>query len=99
MNILQILVLIYLKNYYLYYALTVLFTIIESIMINSCANKMFPELKQKTDKKIDVETQKEITKNVVALTMHKVGGAVIIATDCVLISAFLGGDIPYIQQK
>lgn len=89
MSIVQIVVLILFKNYYLYFSISILFTLIECILIQVCANKLFPEINGKSQP-LDKEIKKEITKNVAALSMHKIGGAVVFSTDNILISAFLG---------
>lgn len=89
MTIIQIVVLVIFKNYYLYFSISILFTLIECVWIQIIATKMFPEIKGKAQP-IDSITKKEITKNVTALSMHKIGGAVVFSTDNILISTFLG---------
>lgn len=89
MTIIQIIVLIVFKNYYLYFSISILFTLIECILIQIVANKMFPEINGKAQP-IDKDTKKEITKNVTALSMHKIGSAVVFSTDSILVSSFLG---------
>lgn len=89
MSIVQIVVLILFKNYYLYFSISILFTLIECILIQVYANKLFPEINGKSQP-LDKETKKEISKNVTALGMHKIGGAVVFSTDNILISSFLG---------
>lgn len=89
MTIIQIVVLIVFKNYYLYFSISILFTIVECVLIQVSANKLFPEINGKAQP-IDKDTKKEITKNVTALSMHKIGGAMVFSTDNILISAFLG---------
>lgn len=89
MTIIQIMVLIIFQNYYLYFSISILFTLIECIWIQVVANKMFPEISGKAQP-LDKLTKKEISKNVTALSMHKIGGAVVFSTDNILISTFLG---------
>ena len=89
MSIIQIGILIIFKNYYLYFSISILFTLIECILINVVANKLFPEINGKSEP-LDIKTKKEITKNVTALSMHKIGGIVVFSTDNILISTFLG---------
>lgn len=89
MSIVQIIVLLVFKNYYLYFAINILFTIVESVLIHVSANKLFPDINGKSIA-LDKETKKEITKNVSALSMHKIGGAVVLSTDNILISTFFG---------
>lgn len=89
MTIIQIIVLMVFKNYYLYFSVSILFTLIECILIRKVADKMFPEIRGKA-RAIDDITKKEITKNVTALSMHKIGSAVVYSTDNILISTFFG---------
>lgn len=89
MSILQIIVLLIFKNYYLYFSITILFTIIECFCIYRMANKMYPNINGKSQP-LDIATKKEITKNVTALSMHKIGSAVVFSTDNILISIFCG---------
>lgn len=85
----QAVVLIIFKNYYAYLSITIVFTLAENIAIQVVANKMFPEINGPAPQ-IDKETKKEITKNVTALSMHKIGGAVVFSTDNILVSTFFG---------
>jgi len=89
MSIVQAILLIIFKNYYLYFSITIIFTIVECIWIYRIANKMYPNINGKT-KPLDEETKKEITKNITALSMHKIGGAVVFSTDSILTSIFCG---------
>ncbi len=89
MTILQIIVLILTKNYYVFFVVNILCTTAECLIIHKLAKKLFPNISGKSQP-VDAETKKVITKNVVALSMHKVGGAVVFSTDNILISAFLG---------
>lgn len=89
MTIAQIVILMIFKNYYLYFGVSILSTLIECILIRIVADKMFPEIRGKAGT-IDDATKKEITKNVTALSMHKIGSAVVYSTDNILISTFFG---------
>ncbi len=89
MTIIQIVVLLLTKDYYLYFAMQILFTIVECVWIYVVANKKYPEINGKSEP-LDKETKKEITKNVTALSMHKIGASVVFSTDNILISSFLG---------
>lgn len=85
----QIVVLILTKNYYLYFSISILFALVECVMVQVVANKLYPEINGKAEK-LDSVTKKEITKNVTAISMHKVGSAVVFSTDNILISSLLG---------
>lgn len=89
MTILQILTLIVFKNYYVYFIITIIFTFMEGLIVNIVAKKMYPEIEGKSEP-LDSITKKEITKNVSALSMHKIGGLVVFSTDNILISSLFG---------
>lgn len=89
MTLLQIAVLLLFRNYYAYFAVNIVFTILECVIIHVVANKKFPEINGKGSV-LDVQTKKDITKNVAALSMHKIGSAVVFSTDNILLSSFFG---------
>lgn len=89
LTILQIGALLLFKNFYIYFAVESFTTVVECIVVTIVANKYFPQANGKSNA-LDSDTKKSITKNVVALSMHKVGSAVVFATDNILISAIFG---------
>ena len=90
LNIIQILILYITKNYYLYLITKILCILLENIIINIKANKLYPYLKEKNIKPIEKETKENIINRVRALMIHRTSGAVTNGTDNILISAFLG---------
>ena len=90
LNIIQILILLITKNYYLYLIIKIICTLLENIIINIKANKLYPFLKEKNIKPIKKEIKDNIINRVKALIIHKTSGAVTNGTDNILISAFLG---------
>lgn len=89
MTIIQIVVLCITKNYYIYFAVNIVFTWLEAVLVKRWANKLYPHINGDAID-IDQGTKKEITKNVAALSLNKIGSAVVNSTDNVLISVFLG---------
>ena len=89
MTILQIIVLVLFRNYYLFFSLSIMFAIVECFSIHITANRLFPEINGKSNPLDDI-TKKEIKKNITALSMHKIGSAVVFSTDNILISTFFG---------
>lgn len=89
MSISQVVSLILFRNYYLYFTLTIIFTVIECGFIYIIAQKMFPNIRGIANP-LENSTKKEITKNVMALSLHKIGGAVVFSTDSILTSMFCG---------
>lgn len=90
LNIIQIIYLIFTKNYIGYLVLQILNTLLENIFVSRKANKMYPYLKEKDNIPIDKETKQEIIKNTKAMMMHKVGGVVVNSTDNIILSKFIG---------
>lgn len=89
MTILQIAVLLIFKNYYIFFIINIMFTIIESLLVYFSARNLYPEINGKSEP-LDESTKKEISKNIAAISLHKIGNAVVFSTDNILISSMLG---------
>lgn len=89
LNIIQIIVLILTKNYYLYLILKIVFKLLENIVIIIIVNIKYPYLKDNKEK-ISLEDKNNIFKNIKALFFHKIGGFIVLGTDNILISKFFG---------
>lgn len=89
MTVIQIIVILLTKNYYLFFAVNIVFTILESVLIHIMANKLIPEINGKGSE-IDASTKKQITKNITALSLHRIGSAIVNSTDTILVSSFFG---------
>ena len=72
--------------------MTIIFTIIDCLLINIIAKKIYPEING-VSKPLDNDTKKEIIRNVSALSLHKICGAIVTSTDNILISLFIGIEI------
>ena len=90
LNVVQILILLITKNYYLYLIIKIILIMIENIVINFKANKIYPYLLEKNVKPIKKEVKDNITNRIKALMIHKTSLVVTKGTDNILISAFLG---------
>lgn len=90
MNILQITILILTKNYVAYLSIKIIFRILENVVITIIANKMYPYIKEKNIKKIDQDVQQSIIKKVKGLIFHKIGSFIVLGSDNIMISTFLG---------
>ena len=90
LNTVQILILLITKNYYLYLIIKIILIMIENIVINFRANKIYPYLLEKNVKPIKKEVKDNITNRIKALMIHKTSLVVTKGTDNILISAFLG---------
>ena len=88
MSGLQVAAIVIFKNYYIYYPITIVFTIVDALSVYLVAKKYYPEISGPSNK-LDDDTKREITRNITAISMHKVGGAIVFSTDNILISAFI----------
>lgn len=88
LNLSQILILVYSKNYYLYLSLKIIYQIFENFAIMIYANKNYKFLNEYKKCKIDKKTEKDIFTRVKALFLHKIGGIIVSGTDNIIISKF-----------
>lgn len=89
LNIIQILILIYIKNYYLYLIVKIVCQLIENIILSILCNHFYPFIMEKSQK-LDRNTEFTIFKKVKAMIYHKVGGILVFSTDSLIINKFLG---------
>lgn len=90
MNTFQILILILTQNYIAYLSIKIIFRIFENIIITAIANKMYPYIKEKSKTEIDIKTKNSIIQKVKGLIFHKVGSFLVLGSDNIIISTFLG---------
>jgi O-antigen/teichoic acid export membrane protein len=90
LNISQILILLITKNFYLYLAIKIVFRLIENFALNILTTKLYPFIKDKNFKKLDKRTISSIYKQIRGLAYHKVGSYIVLSTDNIVISIFLG---------
>lgn len=90
MNILQIIILMTTHNYYLYLMIKIVCRIIENIIITYIVNKKYEYLKGKINEKLDAETKLDISRRLKASIFHNVGGFLVLGTDNIIISKFIG---------
>lgn len=82
------LVLLLTRNYYLYVASTVAFTVVWNALTYWQSHRLFPEIVPQG--RLPDESRRRIVSDVKAIFMHKVGSAVSFTFDNVVISTFLG---------
>lgn len=90
MNGLQILVLAFTSNYFLFLGLQILSTFSENLILSRKADREFPWLKEKVDTKLPDYIMHEVVRNIKAMILHRVGGIAVDSTDNLLISKFFG---------
>jgi len=88
-NILQIIILLVIKDYYCYIIVLPLCTIINNLYTAFTVNKKYKDIKQ-TKEKLELEQSLEIKKNIKGMILQKIGGVVLSNVDYIIISAFLG---------
>ena len=86
----QLLILYFSKNYYLYLIVKIIMRLLENLVISIIACFYYPYLSSKKIEKLDSKIERDIFKKIKALFFHKVGGFVILGTDNIIISKFLG---------
>lgn len=89
-NLVQIIVLVFYKQYILYLIVQILVTMLSNVFISRKVDKLFPYLKFYKKEIIDVDTRKHIKKNVLGTMSSRLGGIIVTGTDNLLISAFIG---------
>lgn len=89
MTILQIVVLLLWKNYYLYLVISIVVPFIKNVIATRIINKEFPFLKEKASK-LPKEDMKKVEKNVVATFLYKVSSTLSATIDTILVSKFMG---------
>jgi Membrane protein involved in the export of O-antigen and teichoic acid len=89
-NILQIFILFRTKNFILYLCTQILFSFFTNFFLAKKAEKMYPYLKSYEKEKLEKSDRSAIYKNVRAMFMHRIGGAIVNGTDNILISKFFG---------
>lgn len=87
--ILQIIILILTKNYFLYLGIMVAATFSQNIMVSVQVNKMYPYLLDNEIEKLDADDKLTIRRNVGAMVFHKLGYVVVFSTDSILMAKFV----------
>ena len=93
----QLLILIFLKNYYIYILVVLLTQIITNIATAVVVDKMFPNYKPIG--KLPKEEQKQINCRIRDLFTAKFGSVILSSADTIVISAFLGLTVLAIYQN
>jgi O-antigen/teichoic acid export membrane protein len=89
-NIAQIIVLLITGNFLLFLTVQLVLNLIENIMVSRKADRLYPYLLDKNIHNLDAESKSSIFKNVRAIIMHKLGIRLVLSTDNIIISSFIG---------
>ena len=90
LNILQLLFLYITHDYYLYLVIKIIMRVLENVVITLIVNKMYSYLNGGNIKPLSKDVKQDIQKKVKALFFHKIGSFVVLSTDNIIISKFLG---------
>lgn len=89
-NVLQIILLYQTKNFIVFLAVMVIARAAENAVLHRYASRSYPYLDSRNVSKLTETTISEIRKKVNGAVFHKIGGFVVLGTDNILISKFLG---------
>lgn len=86
---LQILVILFTGNFYLYLLTAAAVELLQKIFVSCYLNRLYPYLLDKQVKKLSHEETGEVVRKTKALVLHKVGDVARLQTDSMIISAFI----------
>lgn len=89
-QLLQILFLLVTPSYYLYLIIQICVTIFSNLQISRVANKQYPFLRQHRKVSVPHQTLAFLKRNVIGMISAKLGGIVVLGTDNIILSSFLG---------
>lgn len=90
LSVTQVGVLMLTANFGLFLGVQILFTIVENVALSRKVDRIYPFLNDQEPVSLEGGEREGILKNVRALIFHRLGGAVLVGTDNVLISFFVG---------
>ncbi len=82
------LILLVTRNYYHYILATVVFTVVQNVLLVKASRRLFPDIEPRGA--LPPEMRRRVISDVKSIFMHKVGGVITYSTDNLVISAFLG---------
>lgn len=90
LNVAQIVILVLTHDYILFLVLQVLFTFAENVGVSWKADRLYPYLRDKGTEPLPEESIADIKKNIGAMFLHKIAGMVVMSTDNLILSRFVG---------
>jgi len=88
--IIQIIVLLIIHNFIVYLLIQVIIGLTTNIVISFRVDKTYHFLKTNKTAKLVPEDRRKLFKNISAMFMHNIGSVIVLGTDNILISAFIG---------
>lgn len=86
----QILVLLTIRNFYLYLSAQVVCTLLMNYFSSLKAEKMYPFIREKNTYKLNKDEISEVITNCKSLLLYMIGATMLIAVDSILISSIIG---------
>lgn len=90
MSILMIVSLLIFKNFIVYLSIQISFKFLTNLLISKKADKKYPYIKEKNSNKLTKKEEKGIFKNVYALFCNQIGNVLILGTDNIILSKYVG---------
>lgn len=88
--LLQLVVLVQFQSYIGYLLIQIGVTLFSNISISYIVNKAYPFLSEKNVKKVDATVLQELKKNIVGNISSQIGSVVVLGSDNILLSSFVG---------
>lgn len=92
-SLVQTIILLATHNYILSLSIITVISILQNYYIVRVADRRYPIIRQKNDATLTGDEKKEIYKNLFALALYNISGAVYYGTDNIVISSFIGVSI------
>lgn len=89
LNLVQIIILLATRNYLLFLVAQVVFTLLENIAVSRRVDRMYPFLSQKPVPLLEGTDRDILTKNLKAMVFHRLGSAVFVGTDSIIMAKFV----------
>ena len=90
MNALQLGILALTHDYYLFLGVKIVMRVVENLVIHLIVRKQYPYLNKLDKAKLDKELEQSIFQKIKALLFHKIGTFIVLGSDNIIISKFIG---------
>lgn len=90
LSIVQILILVLTQNYYVYLIIQIVFNVGQNFIVSKYADKHYPFLQKRVRGKLEKNERENIFKNIKGLISTKIGSVIVLGTDNIIISSFIG---------
>lgn len=89
-NLIQILILVFLRNFYLYLSIVIITNLIKNLMIARLVNQRYKYVESESTVSLSKNEKRKILKNCYAISLYKMNAVVLNGTDNIIISKFIG---------